>query len=97
MARVAIALERYRLVQGNYPESLEALQPRYIELLPHDAIGGLPLKYHRTDNGQFVLYSIGWNGMDDVGEVDVGSYSNNSIDLKKGDWVWTGQFINIQK
>jgi len=66
---VACALERYRLANGEYPETLDALQPRFIETLPHDVIGGQPLKYHPTDNGQFALYSVGWNGTDDGGAV----------------------------
>ena len=93
MARVACALERYRLAQGVYPETLDALSPRFIEAVPHDVIGGLPLKYHRTDNGQFVLYSVGWNGTDDGGKIFGRDYDKNYIDYDKGDWVWTGQVI----
>ena len=65
--------------------------------LPHDVIGGQPLKYHRTDNRQFVLYSVGWNGTDDGGKVFTKYSSNGSIDLEKGDWVWTCEVITIQK
>jgi hypothetical protein len=93
MARVACALERFRLAQDGYPETLDALQPRFIETLPHDVIGGQPLKYHRTDNGQFALYSVGWNGTDDGGTVVLREHSKVSIDLEKGDWVWTGQVM----
>jgi hypothetical protein len=96
MARVACALERYRLANGEYPESLDALQPRFIESLPHDVIGGQPLKYRRTDNGQFALYSVGWNGTDDGGKVYLREYSKISIDLEKGDWVWSGQVMSSQ-
>ena len=97
MARVAIALERYRLVQGNYPEKLDALAPRFIESLPHDVIGGQPLKYHRTDNGQFALYSVGWNGTDDGGAVFPPEDSSFGNESGKGDWVWTGQVISVQQ
>ena len=31
LARVAIALERYRLAHGEYPESLDALAPQFID------------------------------------------------------------------
>jgi hypothetical protein len=93
MARVACALERFRLAQGNYPESLDALVPRFIETLPHDVIGGQPLKYHRTDNGQFALYSVGWNGTDDGGKVFINSSPERFGILDKGDWVWTGQVL----
>lgn len=66
LARVAIGLERYKLAHGSYPESVEVLAPQFIHQLPHDVIGGQPLKYRRT-NDNFVLYSIGWNGKDDGG------------------------------
>ena len=36
LARVACALERYRLAHGSYPETLDALAPQFIEKLPHD-------------------------------------------------------------
>ncbi|MGA2801688.1 MAG: hypothetical protein ABSE97_04875 [Verrucomicrobiota bacterium] len=86
MARVAIALERYRLAHGEYPESLDALTPQFIAKLPHDIINGQPLHYRRTSDGQFVLYSVGWNETDDDGEV--GLNENGSVDRDKGDWVW---------
>ena len=91
MARVACALERFRLAQGEYPETLDALTPRFIETLPHDIIGGQPLKYHRTGNGQFTLYSVGWNGTDDGGAVVMKKTQKTAIDLDNGDWVWAGQ------
>jgi hypothetical protein len=94
MARVAIALERYRLAHGEFPESLDALAPKFIAELPHDVIGGGPLHYRRTADGQFVLYSIGWNERDDGGVVvfKKGSSpreeSKTDVDIDQGDWVW---------
>jgi hypothetical protein len=54
-AQIVCALERYRLANGEYPESL-------------DIIGGEPLIYRRTADGSFLLYSIGWNEKDDGGK-----------------------------
>jgi hypothetical protein len=88
LARVAIALERYRLAHGEYPESLDALAPQIINAVPHDVIGGGPLHYRRTADGQFVLYSIGWNEQDDGGVVVFKKGSSPDVDLDKGDWVW---------
>jgi hypothetical protein len=87
LARVACALERYRLAHGEYPETLDALAPQFIEKLPHDIINGQPLHYRRTDDGQFVLYSVGWNETDDGGTV-VFLKSGSAVDRDKGDWVW---------
>ncbi|MGD0253320.1 MAG: hypothetical protein ABSC01_11555, partial [Verrucomicrobiota bacterium] len=86
LARVAIALERYRLAHGEYPETFDALAPQFMEKIPHDIINGQPLHYRHTDDGQFVLYSVGWNETDDDGEI--GFNKNGSPDINKGDWVW---------
>ena len=95
LARVAIALEHYRLMHGEYPESLDALAPQFIAKLPHDVINGQPLHYRRTSDGQFVLYSVGWNETDDGGVVEtkvVGVTDRKSQtpiwDISQGDWVW---------
>jgi hypothetical protein len=96
LARVAIALERYHLAHGEYPESLDALAPQFIDKLPHDIIGGQPsqgsgpasqpLHYRRTSDGQFVLYSVGWNETDDGGTI--GLNKDGGVDINLGDWVW---------
>ncbi len=87
LARTTIALERYRLAHGEFPESLDALAPQFIAKVPHDVIGGGPLKYRRTADGQFVLYSVGWNETDDGGVV-VNQKGGNVPDISQGDWVW---------
>ena len=84
---LACALERYHQANGSYPESLAAISPKYVERLPSDVCTGEPLKYHRTDDGQFLLYSVGWDGKDDGGTV-VKSGQKGEIDSTKGDWVW---------
>jgi hypothetical protein len=87
LARVACALERYRPARGEHPASLDALAPQFIAKLPLDIIGRQPLKYRRTDDGQFVLYSVGWNEKDDGGEVALNK-SGQSVNIAEGDWVW---------
>ena len=82
MARIACALERYRLKHGEYPDKLDALTPQFIEKLPNDIINGQPLHYKRDTNGQFILYSVGWDEKDDGGE------SGWVDDYEKDDWVW---------
>lgn len=56
---VGLALGRYRLRQGRYPESLVALPPELLPVSPLDFIDGRPLRYRRKQNGRFVLYSVG--------------------------------------
>lgn len=86
MARIASALERYRRAQGNYPAKLDVLAPQFIEKIPHDVINGQPLHYRRTENGRFLLYSVGWNGKDDGGVPDDGR--QYFLSKPNGDWVW---------
>jgi hypothetical protein len=98
LARVAIALERYRLAHGEYPDSLNVLTPQFMEKIPHDLIGGQPLHYRRmadlssrgsdAASGQFVLYSVGWNEMDDGGGVVFEGKKTDRVDISQGDWVW---------
>jgi hypothetical protein len=85
-AQIACALERYRLIDGDYPASLDVLVPQFIEQPPHDLIGGHPLHYRRTDNGKFVLYSVGWNERDDGGQPGLDRQGHE--DHQFGDWVW---------
>lgn len=79
-ARVACALERYRLAEGSYPETLEGLAPRFIEKLPRQVVGGQSLIYRRTGEGKFLLYSVGWDGKDH------GGVAGTAVD--EGDWVY---------
>jgi len=82
-AVLACALERFRQANGQFPEKLEALMPAFIPKLPPDVITGEPLHYRQTPDGQFVLWSVGWNGQDDGGVP-----GQNANDMQHGDWVW---------
>jgi hypothetical protein len=87
-AFIACALERHRAAKGNYPERLDALVPEFAAKLPHDIIDGQPLRYRRTDDGKYLLYSIGWNNKDDSG-ITGEDFNTTSLE-KRGDWVWQG-------
>jgi hypothetical protein len=82
-AATACALERYRLTNGQFPETLSSLVPRFMAQLPSDLFTGEPHKYRRSADGQFVLYSVGWNGSDDGGTP-----GKVLFDDHQGDWVW---------
>jgi hypothetical protein len=86
-AVLACALERYRLANGHFPESLDALSPQFTADIPDDVITGKPMKYRRTDENQFQLYSVGWNEKDDGGTV-VMNQDGKTPNLTAGDWVW---------
>ena len=83
LAYLTCALERYHLAHHEYPETLNTLVPDYADHIPHDIINGQPLHYHRSDDGQFKLYSVGWNEKDDGGVPE-----HSVIGELTGDWVW---------
>jgi hypothetical protein len=94
-AGIACAIERFKLAKGRLPESLDELVPQFMEKLPHDIVTGQPLKYPRTDNGRYAVYSVGWNEKDDggvagfrKGENDVWVKKGESDIPAEGDWVW---------
>lgn len=66
---VGIALELARRdADGEWPESLDGLAPRFLPELPIDLINGGPLGY-RLVEGQPVVYSLGVDGDDDLGQL----------------------------
>ena len=84
---LACALERYRLAEGAYPATLEALVPQFLEQVPVDVCDGRPLRYRRLEPGRFQLYSVGWNEADEGGLV-VLKPDGSDFDPDRGDWVW---------
>lgn len=73
LTRLAIALAVYRAEQGEYPDTLEALVPGVLAVLPTDLFQIKPYVYRRTEDG-YLLYSVGQNGADDGGSNE----GNNS-------------------
>ena len=55
-AEIAVALRRYRIARGSYPEDLNALVPDYLPAVPIDPFTGKPPVYQRKDAG-FTLES----------------------------------------
>lgn len=97
MTRIACRLERYRLAHGSFPATLDALVPAYGAELPHDLMTGKPYIYRLDKDGNFTLYSAGWNRKDDGGDIGlpgapapIGSAypTDNS-----NDWVWLNHVI----
>lgn len=92
LAKVACDLERWRLAHGRYPESLDSLIPDLASNVPRDIIGGAPLKYHVKQDGNFILYSIGWNERDDGGTPSKPTHPSGEAYFQyrpeDGDWVW---------
>lgn len=84
----AIALKRYQIRKGVYPDRLEELVPDFLSAVPRDAVDGQPLRYRRNPDGTYLLYSIGEDGKDDGGDPRP-TRTSKSLNWQRGaDWVW---------
>jgi hypothetical protein len=93
MVKTTIALNRYKLRHGQWPERLEALAPAFLTALPRDLMDGGVLRYRREPDGRFTLYSVGQNGTDDGGDSMPLSPVREARDFSPWsgqDWVWPG-------
>jgi hypothetical protein len=91
-ALIACALERYRRAHGQFPESLDGLAPQFVAEVPRDVSSGQALRYRRTDDGQFILYAVGADGVDDGGQpikVEFDWSGSLVMPSGSGDWVWS--------
>lgn len=91
-AVAACALERWYLGHQSYPADLKELVPGLLSTLPVDPMNGQPLRYQRTAAGRYRLWSVGFDGRDDGGKVNLaeGEKSINKINRRNyvGDWTW---------
>lgn len=62
----AVAVERFRLAHGHWPDRLEDLVPAYLSKLPIDPFDGQPLRFRRLKDG-VIIYTIGEEQTDDGG------------------------------
>ena len=84
----AIALERYRLRNGTYPDSLGALTPAWLTGQPMDFMDGQPLRYRRIADGRFLLYSVGLDCTDNGGQMRPPSAHVGNSGRPGTDLVW---------
>jgi hypothetical protein len=79
LTHLALLLAAYRAEHGAYPETLDALAPKYVAELPRDLFTGEALKYRRTDGGGYMLYSVGPNRTDDGGAAATGGLDGDIV------------------
>jgi hypothetical protein len=88
----AIALKRFQLQNGIFPEKLSELTPEFLSSVPLDPIDGKPLRYKKNSDGTFLLYSIGDNDVDDGGDPTYPTGVTGSSfywqNYHARDWVW---------
>jgi len=75
-ARIACALERFRLTNGAYPQKLDELVPIWLKRIPNDVLRGLPITYEPVENNSYRLRAFGPNFVND---------RTNSV---SDDWLW---------
>jgi hypothetical protein len=73
----AIAIERFRVANHNHPGSLSELVPDFLKAVPKDFMDGQPLRYRRTDDGRYLLYSVGLDCIDDHGKLLADANASN--------------------
>jgi hypothetical protein len=74
-ARIALMIERYRLANGELPNSLGDLVSKLVDAIPADPFDGKPLRYKKLAKG-YVVYSVGENGKDDGGDETISARTN---------------------
>ena len=65
---LALTIERYRRQHNKIPDSLDNLFPGYTESIPVDPFTGKKL-FYRTDEDSYMIYSVGFNRVDDGGSI----------------------------
>jgi len=89
MTITAIALKRFHLRNGHYPEALSELVPQYCKGELIDPWSGKPFRYRLNADDSFMLYSVGMDGLDDGGDPEPVSPGKSLLDLWSGkDAVW---------
>jgi hypothetical protein len=69
LLQTTLAIRQFENDEGRLPDALGDLVPRYLPQIPCDPRSH-PLAYH-TDDQRYVLYGVGWDGVDDGGEFGV--------------------------
>ena len=67
-AGVAVAVERFRQLNGRWPDALEEIPSDILATVPLDPFDGQPLRYLRREDG-VTVYSIGQDEVDNGGNV----------------------------
>ncbi|MCC6951443.1 MAG: hypothetical protein IT433_08345 [Phycisphaerales bacterium] len=84
-----IALERFRIETGGYPQTLQQLVPKYLAEPPQDVWTGEPLRYralvepYSPGGFRYVLYSVGADQTDDGAPLKPGATSIRDWDAMR--------------
>ncbi|MCB1237895.1 MAG: hypothetical protein KDM91_22710, partial [Verrucomicrobiae bacterium] len=67
-ARLCLALRRHQLAKGELPNSLDELIPEFMDEIPTDPFDDA--RSVRWDSDRQILYSVGWDVVDNGGAID---------------------------
>jgi hypothetical protein len=91
-AVIACALERYRIANGSYPDSLALIKLVDGQPLPMDILAGKPMGYRQTANGKYALWCVSFDEKDHGGKRALDKEHPEDTKFWKegyaGDWVW---------
>ena len=83
-----IAILRYKQDTSRFPSTLEQLvDDGYLQKVPIDPWSDKPLVYRKTLDG-FILYGVGTNFTDDVGQIARDDQGEVKKWADEGDWVF---------
>jgi hypothetical protein len=88
LTTTALALKRYQLRHDQYPAELSALVPEFLPAIPRDPADGKPLRYQLKHAAEFLLYSIGEDGVDNGGDASPATQSETFSWQRGRDLVW---------
>ncbi|HEV8071900.1 MAG TPA: hypothetical protein VGP76_29570 [Planctomycetaceae bacterium] len=83
LGQLGFSLAAYSADHSAYPDSLDALAPKYIGRVQNDPCTDQPMHYRREGAG-CVLYSVGANGVDDGGRTFDSKPAGDDIVLRLG-------------
>lgn len=81
LLHIALTLAAYRADQGEFPQRLHELTPKYLERVPLDLFTQGLLVYRR-DGAGYLLYSVGENMRDDHGQPSGGSSGSDDLAVR---------------
>ncbi len=70
LAPVAIALKRYQIKHGTFPDEVSQVVPEFLPQLPLSYFNAMVPKYRRLPEGSFKLWFYGLDGDDDDGRSE---------------------------
>lgn len=82
LLKTELAIQAWRAEHDDFPDSLDALVPKYLAAVPVDPMAtSEAILHYRKSQSEYVLYSVGFNGVDDGGDPPTEEYGFESGDL----------------